>query len=1038
MRAIILHLSDMHFQSTVNPIVSRVEQISNSLNMCSEEEFVCFIVISGDIAYSGSAEEYKLAYEFISNLGEEIKGNEKVKQLHTIVVPGNHDCDFGDQKSTRNSLLVYLNNISTAISEIDLDWVADMSDIQRNYFEFSKCIQGSEPKDNSIYCQRNYAIGEYVLRFQCFNTAWMSTKGEVQGKLLFPTYLVNLDENPINNQAIAVSIFHHPYNWFEASNGKDFQTLINKHSHIIITGHEHDIESYTTINIRGQVKEIMQGGLLQHINENGSSYNIEVIDFDQRLQNKYIFVWDEIENFYRPEEETGWLPFLSLVNRDVFLLKDEFKKTLSRLDVQISHPYLNTPLQLEDIYVNPSLELTPARQGIISKSTIRINNILRLIEIIKEYKKVLILGGKYYGKTIVLKKLYKQFLEDDIVPLYCEGNYLKRIAANPAKSILYLFNEQYENKNGTPYNKYRQLSLDKRPLLVDNIHQTSVNLIKTGELLEIIQKHFGLLVLTSSPLITFDEMFSGPGVFIEYSRIKLNEFGLPMISDIVENWIRLSYPNNSEGEIQHSIKILEMNLFNTLGKSIIPRNPFYIHTILYDIAKSASPSALTGAYGYYFQTIINVMIAKIARNSEQIRYIFDYFSNLAFHMLKSMIGKIDKSALEDLNIQYLERTGFDLDLDQVVRNAISEDIINIKEDSYCFTYNYYFEYFVANYISVNMKKPNMKDSMLEIIDRMALHLHKEIYSNIIMFICFHTEDPIFLDIITNKAKSIFQSVGKFDIQKDVDFLNKLLPYRRIHALAAKSRKETKKEILEANDAAIKEIEELSYELRQDINSLEELTIVSKFIYALAAVKVLGQIVRMYIPGDFEDRIRLIKECYDLGLTTIKYVLGQIEECIPSAQEELAQSILKMNPSIGNEELSVATNDWIWVLSESICLVSIKNISSNVGAPELRKVYKCILERYPDMAYRFIDISIELDHFKELPQGKILGLAKRLDEVDDYFCRDLLCLLFIYHVYQFYEPIRKIQRIASVLGLEHILNEPNIFLAGQKLLPKNTT
>ncbi len=302
-----------------------------------------------------------------------------------------------------------------------------------------------------------------------------------------------------------------------------------------------------------------------------------------------------------------------------------------------------------------------------------------------------------------------------------------------------------------------------------------------------------------------------------------------------------------------------------------------------------------------------------------------------------------------------------------------------------------------------------------------------------MFLCFHSKDPIILDVVSKKAQQVFSDIAKFDIHKDVEFLNKLSPQTKIHYLSEKSTKETKRELLEASDMS-SEIVEVRYSLVQDVTNIEELSMVNKILYAFSLVQVLGQIIKRYLPGDLEDRITLTKVCYDLGLHTIKYVFDQIEHEIPSVQKDLALCILARNPSITSENLSSATNDWIWSLSESICMSSIKNISRNVGAPELQKVYKLILERYPDIAYEFIDISIELDHFEKLPERKIIELAKRLDESKNYFCKDLLRLLFIYHIYQFYTPISQIQRIASALGLERILTEPNVFLPGRKMLP----
>jgi hypothetical protein len=536
-------------------------------------------------------------------------------------------------------------------------------------------------------------------------------------------------------------------------------------------------------------------------------------------------------------------------------------------------------------------------------------------------------------------------------------------------------------------------------------------------------------------MISVNEIFNNPGALIDYTRVRLNEFGLPIVSDFVEKWTRLIHPDSSELEVQHKIKTLENSLFNEISRDITPRNPFFILTILHKLETEQSPEAQTGSHGYYFQTIINVMIAKVAAKPSLIGYVYDYFSNLAFEMLDNKTGKIDETDLDRINENYLERKGFTLDLKQVISNSIREEILLYEGNSYTFARNYYFEFFAAKYIADNIRSPRMQEHMLQTIEQISLHIHKEVYGNIMMFLCFHSKDPIILDSVTKKAGQIFSDIGKFDIHKDVEFLNRLSPQTKIHYLSAKSTEETKKELLEASDAVFSEVGEVRYSLSQDVTSIEELSIVNKILYAFSSVQVLGQIIKRYLPGDFEDRITLTRECYDLGLHTIKYVFDQIGQEISSVQEELASCILERNPSIMSAELSSATNSWIWLLCQSICISSMKNISHNVGAPELQKVYKEILVRYPDIAYEFIDISIELDHFEKLPEGKIVKLAKKLAESKNYFCRDLLSLLFVYHIYQFYTPVPQIQRVASALGLERILTEPNIFLPAKKRLPR---
>lgn len=91
----ILHLSDIHFHTGSGDIFDLDSDLRNELLLDAHsfaQEHTASphaVLISGDIAYSGSHDEYSHAKEFLAELCE--------KQGHTIeivwCVPGNHDID---------------------------------------------------------------------------------------------------------------------------------------------------------------------------------------------------------------------------------------------------------------------------------------------------------------------------------------------------------------------------------------------------------------------------------------------------------------------------------------------------------------------------------------------------------------------------------------------------------------------------------------------------------------------------------------------------------------------------------------------------------------------------------------------------------------------------------------------------------------------------------------------------------------------------------------------------------------------------------
>ena len=61
MTAVILHLSDIHIRSKSDPILSRAQEIASCTFSSLQDASHLFVVISGDIAFSGEENQYDLA-----------------------------------------------------------------------------------------------------------------------------------------------------------------------------------------------------------------------------------------------------------------------------------------------------------------------------------------------------------------------------------------------------------------------------------------------------------------------------------------------------------------------------------------------------------------------------------------------------------------------------------------------------------------------------------------------------------------------------------------------------------------------------------------------------------------------------------------------------------------------------------------------------------------------------------------------------------------------------------------------------------------
>lgn len=104
MRITICHLSDIHFAVDGNTILEKQEKLCNAILQDALKKEVIIFIVSGDIAQSGQAEEYEIAYNFFTEIQEYL---EKKKELRVLFffVPGNHDCNFTDDQKNKDDNL---------------------------------------------------------------------------------------------------------------------------------------------------------------------------------------------------------------------------------------------------------------------------------------------------------------------------------------------------------------------------------------------------------------------------------------------------------------------------------------------------------------------------------------------------------------------------------------------------------------------------------------------------------------------------------------------------------------------------------------------------------------------------------------------------------------------------------------------------------------------------------------------------------------------------------------------------------------------
>lgn len=85
---LLVHIGDIHIENAENPILSRVEQIIIGIRTQRLNVSDCFIIVPGDIAYSGRSNEYALAESFFLDLIAQLHQEFPTVVPQIVFVPG--------------------------------------------------------------------------------------------------------------------------------------------------------------------------------------------------------------------------------------------------------------------------------------------------------------------------------------------------------------------------------------------------------------------------------------------------------------------------------------------------------------------------------------------------------------------------------------------------------------------------------------------------------------------------------------------------------------------------------------------------------------------------------------------------------------------------------------------------------------------------------------------------------------------------------------------------------------------------------------
>ena len=1029
MKILVLHLSDMHAQPESIQFQERINALNGVINQLAPGVSRCFIVVCGDIAYSGCHEQYSFARDCLLSLKHQTESKELFDAIEYIVVPGNHDVSQELDDETRKTLIKHTQENATGI---DQSLIEAVTKAQAPFFDFQREIcRKPELRQYDLYYRFVFDEMGIPIIFNCFNTAWMSTIPDSQGKLRFPIGLITM-ESKLDNP-ISFSVLHHPYNWFNWEDAKSLRNLLLSNSNFILTGHEHDRDIYKQIDAKGRVSDYYEGGLFNTEGCHQSSFNAVLVDVETRKSQLTQFIWSQGNYQLVPETQRGSVQERH-PNSSYVVNQEYMKKTLDGFDYNFKHPKKD-PLQLSDIYVNPDLERTISK-GKTGYSTVRVGNLEQLL---RDEKPLLVVGAHQLGKTALLRRLFCGLLssEQQLVPIIVDGASLKTVNEDQVSKLVERTFESSYSKGLV--HTYVQLPRTQKVLMIDDFDKSPLNLRGRVIVLKQLEGIFGHIILAVGSPIDIEELTVGVHTSLhEYVRVEICEFGYYLRRQLIEQWLRVGDQFNvEETELQNRLKYLEHEINSVMGNHVLPYNPFIILTLLQAADFNYDISTATGAYGYYYELLIKHIIIRTSSSTRETGIKMGFLSCLAYYMFTKAKQHVDSSEMTEFcaNV-YLPHSRLTIDLNRIIRELVNSGILvfDDQEGRYLFAHRYEYEYFTGLFMADNFKSTDqtLANQIKCTIMRLCNNLHKESYSNIVMFLSFLLQDSIVLDLLAANADMLFSHVSPCDLAEDVQFINKFEPKSFLSSFAAGDKEGSREIVLREQDRIEREDNQALLS-QGEVETINELNFLPSVAYSFSLINILGQILKNYLGilggGQLQ---KIVDVCYRLGLRVLKTILMNMEKYLPDLREEYRQSLEEKGEQLLEYQLNERFVGSIYQTSLLLSMLVLRSLTFAVGAPELESIYEDTGKKLNMVSVTLLNMSIRLEYYREPPVAEIININKTLEK--NAFGRELLKHTVVLNMYLYEWRVKRMQQVLSEFGLK-VQGDPRFLLPTRKLLTK---
>lgn len=996
--ALFLNISDIHVKKdNKDRVIKKLDALIKHLNVLSIDYGDIFILVSGDIAYSGKKEEYEFIYDRFEDLAT---------KYHLILCPGNHDHDFSVYKSiVRNHLL------KADVETLDDESIEIITEGMNAYNDFEKSLATFKPnRENKL--SKNYVLdlGERKVSVTTFNTAWCSQIHEKGGSMSFPTkYVIEHLHCEVN-----ITMLHHPLSWLEPNNHKQLRNLLRESSNIVITGHEHVEDN---LKMESESNKCLMLEAMSFDDEWSEDNGFITFNFEENdiLVNNYKWQGDEYNKI--KEIRQSEIIKNNSISINNHIVKFDYLRSIKDIGVNFIHPDKDD-LTLEDVFIYPNLKKLDGDSKLDMKkfSSDRI--------LTGEENKVILIGDEYCGKSTLLKKYFLDAAKKGYLPLLIDGGAVKRAGLEYDKILSKVLGAQYENLSLAEFVNSETTKI----ALIDGFDLIRGDRKSIDLFLEKTNRVFDIIIITVSDSFDFNgSELIGENYFDEsYDKYEILRLGYKLRYDLVHKWNSLKEECNNERKVLLAKNDLAFKtITRIIGRNYIPSTPFFLLTMLQSMENGNSLDVNASSYGYYYEYLITHSLGSASVRKEELDEFFNYVKELSFHYFTQNLQEETTKNLWDFNSTFCHDYGVRIDYENRIALLVKAKIMEKKDGGYYkFKYPYVYYFFIAKHLAETIRD----EKTVEIINGLVSSLGKRRSMSILMFLTHHSRDESILDKVVEQASKLFADNKPAKLDMNIKSINDIIDSLPKLNFQKQDRLQLRRQIEEGKDNFDGDNEIDSFEDdvhddndNEDSRHQEGVDLLKEMNLTFKSLEILGQLSRNYYGSlKVPQKKRLLGEAIDAPLRSLDFFIGYIKDetdiVLDAIERKISEQIGERDISLTQLQLREMAKHFLFQLVLSLSYTFVTKISSSIGSNNLQPVIDELCDAHDSNAGKILKLATMLELGNSISVEHLKTILQTLDK--NPVADNLVKSIILNYLYMFERSDVEVQQICSVAGISY--------------------